>query len=286
MTVQVIAVPYDSALHNFRMGRGPTHLLEDGLATLIERRGQALRVQTIEVDGSRPAVEIRTAFEIARLLAERVRSAREVGAFPLVLAGNCITSLGTVAGLGATDVAVIWFDAHGDFNTPETTRSGFLDGMALAALTGRCWSSLSATIPGFSPLPDARAVLIAARDLDPAEAEALERSAIRQVGVSSIRGSGISRALAPILETLRGEVRRVYLHIDLDVLDPSEGRANEFAAPVGLTVAEVCKAIETVGEQLTIEAGAITAYDPAQDADGRASRAALRIVETLLQSGR
>jgi arginase len=268
------------------MGRGPGHLLQSGLATHIARLGHAVYVHSIEVDGSRPPAEIRTAFEIDRLVAERVRVAREEGALPVVLAGNCNTSLGTVSGLGAADVGVIWFDSHADLNTPETTVTGFLDGMALAALTGRCWSSLSASIPGFQPVSEERVVLVGARDLDPAESDSLQRSGIRHVPVSSIRKSGSSRALAPVLDRLRGETRRLYLHVDLDVLDPSEGRVNEFAAPAGLTADEVCEAIAAAGRQLTIAGAAITAYDPAFDLDGGASRAAFRIIESLLQAVR
>jgi arginase len=286
VNVQVIAVPYDSGMREFRMGRGPGHLLQRGLAGHIAGCGHAAHVHSIEVDGSRPPAEIRTAFEIDRLVAERVRAAREEVALPVVLAGNCNTSLGTVSGLGAGEVGVIWFDSHGDLNTPETTRSGFLDGMALAALTGRCWSSLSMTIPGFQPVSEERVVLVGARELDPAEADSLQRSDIGQVHVSSIRSSGASQALAPMLDRLRGATRRLYVHVDLDVLDPSEGRANEFAAPVGLTAAEVCEAIAATGSELTIAGAAITAYDPAFDSEGGTSRAAFRIVEALLQAVR
>lgn len=286
MNVQVIAVPYDSGTRDVRMGKGPGHLIERGLAAHVERLGHTVDVHTIEVDGSRPPAEIRTAFEIDRLIAERVRAARREHAFPIVLAGNCNSALGTVSGLGSAEVGVLWFDSHGDFNTPETTRGGFLDGMALAALTGRCWSSLSATLPGFQPVKEERAVLVGVRDLDPAEAEALQRSAIRQVSVSSIRNSGASQALAPILDRLRGEIRRLYLHIDLDVLDPSEGRVNEFGAPGGLTASEVCEAIAAVSSELTVAGTAITAYDPAVDSSGGACRAAFRIVEALLQAVR
>ena len=71
--------------------------------------------------------------------------------FPLVLAGNCNAAVGVVAGLGP-GAAVLWCDAHADFNTPETTTGGFLDGMGLATVTGRCWTSMAARVPGFVPV--------------------------------------------------------------------------------------------------------------------------------------
>ena len=98
--------------------------------------------------------------------ARRSRTAR----FPLVLAVNCFTSLGTVAGVGR-DVGVIWFDAHGDFHTPDSTITGFLDGMGLAMLLGDGWSELRATIDDLRPVPAENALLVAARDLEPTEVE-------------------------------------------------------------------------------------------------------------------
>ena len=95
-----------------------------------------------------------------------MRETVEEGRFPLVLAVNCFTSLGTVAGLGR-DVGVVWFDAHGDFNTPDTTTSGFLDGMGLAMLLGDGWRELRQTVEGLRPVPAEHALLVGARDIDP-----------------------------------------------------------------------------------------------------------------------
>ena len=103
-----------------------------------------------EAQGSFRA-EIQTAFELYRQLAERVCAARREGRFPLVLSDNCGSGIGTVAGVGTARLGVIWFDGHGDFNTPETTASGFLDGMGLAVVAGLCWKTLAASVPHFSP---------------------------------------------------------------------------------------------------------------------------------------
>jgi arginase len=95
-----------------------------------------------------------------------------------VLAGNCISCIGTLAGLGDPPPAIIRLDAHGDFNTPESTLSGFLDGMVLATAVGRCWGKLAATIPGFHPTPEAQVVLLSARDFDVDERALLDHSAV------------------------------------------------------------------------------------------------------------
>jgi arginase len=113
--------------------------------------------------------EIGTTFALQHSLADAVRTSIGRERFPLVLAGNYSSTLGTVSGVraaapnGASPIGVLWLDAHADFNTPETTTSGFLDGMAPATMTGRCWQGMTAAIPGFQPVADAHVVLVAAR---------------------------------------------------------------------------------------------------------------------------
>src|SRR5215210_4485748 len=170
--------------------------------------------------GTRSSLTIQAAFELDRQLSRSVSSAISRDAFPVVLSGNCISSLGTVSGIGERELGVIWFDAHGDLHTPETTQSGFLDGMALAILTGRCWNALAAGIPGFSPVADERVMLVGARDLDTGEETLLSSSSISRATLKT--RAGFRADLVHFSET----TREIYLHVDLDVLDPVEGRAN------------------------------------------------------------
>lgn len=163
MNLTILSVPYDSALRSVGMGAGPEHLIGAGLSDRLAALGYTVERETIEHETDPPA-EIRTGFELMRGIAVEVRRAVRGGRFPIVLSGNCNAAVGTLGGLGE-DIGLVWFDAHGDFNTPETTTSGFLDGTALATLMGRCWESLAATVPGFHPLPEADVVLAGVRDL-------------------------------------------------------------------------------------------------------------------------
>src|SRR5262249_15892482 len=149
-----------------------------------------------------------------------------LGAFPLLLSGNCGSAIGALAAAGA-GTGIAWFDGHGDFNTPETTVSGFLDGMALAIATGRCFRPLAASSNGVVPISDEDAFLVGARDLDPGGRSALEASHVAWVTVAAIRESGASEALRPALDRMRAA--RVHVHVDLDVHDPALAPANEFA---------------------------------------------------------
>lgn len=273
MLTYLIAVPYDTAFRGWRMGAGPEQLLNAGLADELRAVGHQVRAECIEADSDAPA-EIRTAFELNRTLAGRVREAQEADALPVVLAGNCLTAVGTLAGLSGAP-AVLWFDAHGDFNTPETTASGFLDGMALAVLTGRCWANLARTVPGFRPVSEHDVVLLGARELDAAERVLLDGSEIAQLTPEQVPAE-LSSVLAKWSE------REAYVHLDLDALDPAEGRANELAAPGGLSVDEMCAALEQIGRTLRVQAVALTAYDPVCDSEGRICRAASRLLGALL----
>jgi arginase len=275
--VDLLLVPYDSAWRGARMGAGPEHLAATGLAEELGRSGHAVRSTPVE-SASDWRAEIRTAFELMGRLAGAVRASCAAGRFPLVLAGNCNTAVGTVAGLGlGAATAVLWFDAHGDFNTPETTVGGFLDGMALAILTGRCWRELARRVPGFTPVAESAVCLLGARDLDPLEADLLADSAVRVLGPGEL-ASGLGAALAALAARAEG----AYVHVDLDVLDPGEGRANEFAAPGGLGAAALTGAIGAIGEALPIRGAAITAYDPRSDGEGRVRAVAGRVAAALL----
>jgi arginase len=182
----------------------------------------------------------------------------------LVLSGNCgPAALSAVAALDPHKTGVIWFDAHADFNTPETSASGFLDGMSLAILTGRCWPALTKRFAGFTAVPEANVILVGARDLDSAEATMLNESAITHIAPARMD------QLQAAVTTLAERVEHVYVHLDVDVLDESEGRGNSYASGGGISAAELYAALELIQHSIRIKIAAITSYDPACDPVGR-----------------
>jgi arginase len=273
VNVHLLLVPYHLRHERTGMGLGPVRYLEAGAAVELARGGQAVRVEEVRLEGQ-PSDEVGGVFELNRRLAGGVRRAVADGAFPLVLAGNCSSSLGILAGLAEPEIGIVWFDAHGDFNTPETTRSGFFDGMALAVATGRCWRELAATVPGFAAVDEKRVLLVAARDLDPGERRLLEGSAVTRVARAA--------ELEPALERLADSARDVYLHVDLDALDPADGRANAYAAAGGFSLVELEAAIGAVRRRFALRGAALTAYDPAADPEGRACRAGIRLMQAIV----
>jgi arginase len=161
----------------------------------------------------------------------------------VVASGDCTTSLAIVAGLQRRGIApgVIWLDAHGDFHTPHTTRSGYFGGMALAMLTGRAGASLAASIE-LRAIAEDVCVLAGARDLDAAERDALEASAVHRVDdVAALAHA----ALPP---------PPWYVHLDVDVLDPSELPPLRFPAPGGPPASTVAAALRALAVRGTIAA--------------------------------
>ncbi len=278
--IQIVAVPYDTGHFDERMGHEPVHLLENGIIEFLRSIGHGVGAETIESANSFLS-EIGTAFELKRLIAKRVNRAITRNRFPLVLAGNCNASVGVMAGIGTADTGIIWFDGHGDYNTPETTTTGYLDGMGLAVISGLCWKSLAATIPGFRPLPPENTMLVGARDLDPQEEELLKRTGVALVGVSEFRQLDGSDSFEAKIGELCDRVNNVHVHIDLDILDPSVAHASHLAPPGGITLEELETAIELIAANFTIRSGALTAYDPSFDQDGRGLSACKQILVAL-----
>jgi arginase len=265
------------------MGAGPLRLIDDPqLVDDLRLQGWEIRLEKIEAPDPHDPEVVRV-IEGDRRLARRVRAAREGGEFPLVLAGNCNSCLGTVAGLsdGRGRLGVVWFDAHPDFDTPDRSL-GFFDGMGLAILTGNGWELLRGTIPGFTPIQERDVVLVGVRDFEEHQRTPLEESAVQVVPAPSYAETAWIRAL----DELDARVSRVYLHVDLDVLDTSEGRANRFAAAGGLSANQLESAIESVFERHRVAAAAITAFDPSLDDDGRVARAALRVIASVARNAR
>ena len=281
MEISLIQVPYDSGHRNLRMGAGPEKIVHSGLATELSNAGHKVRMRSIQVE-SQFHTENWTSFSIIRELANQVRNSKISNQFPLILPGNCNTCVGTIAGVGTEKTGVIWLDDHGDFNTPETTLSGFLDGMGLSMLTGKCWKRMIEQVDGFKTIDEAYILLAGARDFDEDEEKSLRNSQIRLAHYDQIRMKGVEETILPLLTSIRKSVDRIYFHIDLDVLDPTVAPANHFFVPGGLDPDDVLSIIRAVKERFHIVAAAIAAYAPSYDEKGATIQAAFRFAKELV----
>jgi arginase len=166
-----------------------------------------------------------------RNVAGAVAGAADAGACPVVMSGDCTTALGTVAGLqhAGQDVGIVWFDAHGDVQTLETTASGYLGGLPLRLLVGYR-PELIATALGMRSVAEDRVLLVGARDLDPPEAAYLAAARIGRAEVT-----GLTPAALP--------GGPLYVHLDLDVIDPADVPGLRYPAPGGPSAPQVTAAL-------------------------------------------
>ncbi|NKQ55153.1 arginase family protein [Amycolatopsis sp. K13G38] len=159
-----------------------------------------------------------------RAVADEIAGQVRAGETPTIVSGDCLIASGVVAGVqrAGIDPVVIWLDAHGDVHTPETSTSGYLGGMALRFL-------LDGEL-GTNPMPQRDATLVDARDLDPAEEDFLATAEIRRGTVT-----GVPLPEGPVV-----------LHVDVDVIDPSEVPGLLFPAPGGPSTSTVADAVRRV----------------------------------------
>lgn len=280
MRLTVLQAPYDSGQYAQRMGRGPLHLVERGLVRDLETQGHDVDLLPVRLPEGF-VTEAGAAVEIQRRISQETSRALAEGRFPIVLAGNCSATLGVMAAHGPIGVGVglVWLDAHADFNTADTSTSGFFDGMSLSMVTGGAWQALAATVPGFRPVAERDVVLVGARDLDPAEEERLARSHIARVSAA-----GVPDALDAAFDHLNRRISRLHLHIDLDVLDPVVGRANVFAVSGGLSLVQAEMLVDAAGARFDIASLTLSAYDPEQDPDDRIVRAVRSLLAAVLEA--
>lgn len=266
------------------MGAGPLRLLaDDRVPAALSAIGIEATVSWLD-EPSEPEHETGRVFELDRRISRHVGDAASAGRLPVVVAGNCIVSIGAIGGIAGGTVGILWLDAHPDFHTPETTTSGFLDGTGLAAATGACWRALCGTIPGFAPVAEDHVVLAGVRDIDPGEAERLDASSLAVITGGEGRGRFAADELERAVAGISADVDALYLHIDLDVIDPSFGDANAYATPGGLSPDEVLAAVVAATDQVPVGAVSFTAYDPSHDGDGRFAATATELMAAVLRA--
>jgi arginase len=190
------------------------------------------------------------------------------GDFPVLLSSDCSICLTTLAAVArhAPEARFVWIDAHGDFNTPDTTPSGFLGGMCLAAACGRWEAGLDA-----EPVDPAHVVMVGVRDLDSGE-----RAELDFAGVGTLLASELP-------ERLRGE--DVYVHLDLDVLDP-DVLPSQFPAPHGLSAPGLRTLLAQLAEGSRLIGLEVTAFEAPEDEMARAEAVELvaSIVSPVLEA--
>jgi len=211
---------------------------------------------------------------IHRPLADFARQILADGNRPISIAGDCCTAIGMLAGIrhAGVDPVLLWFDAHGDLNTWQTTPSGFLGGMPLAMLLGKGEQTMLEAL-GLKPMPEDRVILTDARDLDPGEIRLIEAADI-------IHLTDIGDLL-----TLKLPDAAPYIHLDTDIVNLAEAPAMNYPAAGGPSVEELQRVMKHLNRTKNIAAVSMSTWNPKLDQDGRSRRACMGLLDTLVNDG-
>jgi arginase len=285
--VSLIKMPYRGERNLADLSDSPDYLEKGGLPRLLEQQGWRLRpTQAVALT----AEEQKAYGEWNRLglangnLARIVAAEVKAGGLPIGLLANCSALMGMLGGLqhaGPTSrplrVGLVFIDAHGDFNTPETTLSGMLGGMPVAISAGLGLTRLRLK-SGLDPaLPERHIVLAGARDVDPLEQDLLDRSAVERLSVEDIKSG--SPALEAQMKRLEGLTDVIYVHVDMDVLDPPEVAGHPLTVPGGPTSLELGAAITQMFRHEKAAAfGVASTPSGDHDRDGRSRQAAYNLI--------
>ena len=276
MKLRIVAVPYRYDERNDGLGRGPQALLDQGLAGALHEAGlEPPEVVTAELPDSE-RVDGPVAVNIGRLGANvgtLVAQGHDRGQRMLVLAGDDTASVGVISGLqqccgAAHRVGIVWLDAHGDFNTPETSVSNILAGMPLAILAGLAgplWreaAMLAATVP------TDRMLIAGVRELDDAEEQLLRSTDVQVLRhAETLAGSTFADAVKRLAE----KVDEMYVHVDLDVLDPSLVPSSSTPSPRGMSLRQLDSLLTTVFATGKVGVIGVAGLNPGAGQRGRRS---------------
>jgi arginase len=284
-------VPYNTGSKGLNVEKGAKALRNAGIVDALRRFGAVVDFGDINVtlpppNRSNPKLLNLNQVEVlCKALAVKVKAAIDAGCLPFIVGGDCSMLMGIVEGLRSLElrIGMIYMDAHGDFNTPETTPSGIIGGMDVAIVAGRGPKKLAAMF-GHSPLlPEEKIVLHGVRDLDPLEAKALAESKVRVYLREKIKTQSAQKVADEILHYFETKCDCLYLHVDLDVLDESVFSAPGLPVPDGLTKGEFKATFKAIARRGQLCAVTLTSFDSAKDPDGSQARRIVELVSDVLK---
>lgn len=293
MDIAVIGVPMDLGGRRRGTDMGPSAIRYAGLSSLLSSLGhKVLDMGNVPVSiretcavGEEKMKYLTEIVSVCEELSQWVASAVTQGYFPIVLGGDHSIAIGTVAGLARErgEIGLIWMDAHGDFNTTETTPSGSVHGMPLAAIVGRGHPDLVRCCGPAPKVLETNAVLVGVRDLDPLERMALNNSDVTVLTMRDVDELGIARVIRRALQFASDGGRRpVHLTIDVDVIDPTYAPGVGTPERGGLTYREAHLAMEVLAESGLLASLELTEVNPILDQGNQTALLAVELVASLL----
>jgi len=232
----------------------------------LARPGWIVNKPALPAGGEQPRMSA-----IHQIIADFVSETVLSGHRPVSIAGDCCAAIGVLAGLQRAGIhpSLIWFDAHGDFNTWETTPSGFVGGMPLAMIVGKGDQAMPEAV-GLNTLPEDRVILTDARDLDPGERELIDKSSVIHLHKP---------------ETLLEQPLPdgpVYVHFDTDLVAVKESPAHNYPAPGGPSSALMNSVFRRLAQSGQVIAVSVSSWNPELDKEKKSETVSMHLLESLI----
>ena len=287
LKIAIVTNPYSGSRSGPELSGGPETLVKGGLYDILKKMDCSIEkvsnVALTKTEKKEYGVWHRLGLANGHL-STLVASNKKNNCFTIGLLANCNSLMGMLAGLQHSGkgkkplrIGLVWIDAHGDFNTPETTLSGMLGGMPVAVSAGLCLHRLRLK-SGLDPaLPTKYIVMAGVRDTDPLEQELIDRSDIEMISVPDIKN--LSSTIHDQMERLSLLTDLIYIHIDMDVLDPAEVSGHSLTVPNGPTSKELSRALSVMFKFKKTAALGIASYPAKRDQNKRSMYAAYLLIE-------
>ncbi len=294
MTIQIIGVPMDLGSGRRGVDMGPSAIRIAGIAERLRALGHAVtdagdivtktpEQQKVKDEKLRYLPEIARA---ATILAAKVEKIFDAEDFPLVLGGDHSIAMGTIAGIASVcrkkkkKLGLLWIDAHGDMNTPETSPSGNIHGMPLAVCAGLGPIELTSIGGDFLKVDAKNIFLIGVRELDPGEKGNIKKSGINIVTMEDIDKYGIHRIMARALKRLADNTDYLHVSLDLDAVDPSIAPGVGTPVKGGLDYREAHLIMETLAESGRLTSLEVVEVNPILDHRNQSAEFAVELIQS------
>jgi arginase len=283
--------PYSGHFGRQEIDEGPKTMEEGGLLKLLDRWGcevvENKEARLTSEEDKRYGLRYRLGLannHLADIVAHQIQD----GIHPIGLMANCNGLMGMLAGHQRAGgswkplrVGLVWIDAHGDFNTPETSLSGMMGGMPVAISTGLCLQHIRRASGLDPPLPLRYVTMAGVRDTDPWEQYLIDKHEVPQITVDDIKR--ISPAIDMEMDRLSRITDLVYVHVDLDILDPEDIPGAGLPVEDGPTADELAEALEVMFEYPSVKGFGMASYPWRRDKERRGLRSVYRLVEGVIK---
>ncbi len=274
MNITIITQPYNEQGREISGGAGPKTLLEANLVNLLKSDGHKIKdvidIKMSKEDENRYGKWLKVA-NANNYLSKASTKALDDNNFVLGLFANCNSVIGLLAGMQRNDVdeyhphrvGLVWIDAHGDYNTPETSPSGMLGGMPVAISAGKCLKSIREKSGLKYPLNSYDIIMLGLRDLDDQEALMIKEDNILTFNEDEIKR--FDDRLDKAMKYFESKEDRVYVHVDLDILNPELAPAAGLPTPGGLSGVQLGELLQKLINYRNVSGLALVSYKPERE---------------------